>query len=131
MRRALIAFGLALLGTTLQAQLPELEKLPGSLTQIVMVPSSYRTVQVLAQDDDEMVTVPAFGHQVIVVFSTNSGCADFYFEMGSATCSVPTVDNTDGTASEHNPSALRLQSGDVFCLIAPTACKVHMRWARP
>jgi hypothetical protein len=93
----------------------------------VRAASSYVDVRVLSAGVAKSVTVPTFAADakalVVVVFSAN--CSDYYVNV-TGTAVEPTIDITDGSGSERNPSALQFYQGDTYSVLAPTACKVTL-----
>ncbi len=91
---------------------------------------TYVNDRVLATDTAETETVPTFdtsrsGYRVDAIYSAN--CADYYIRFGG-TAAAPSADVSDGTGSEHNPSALQFAQNDAFSIVSPTACKVSIAY---
>ena len=88
--------------------------------------SDYIDTAVLAAGVKEDFTVPTDAGKVIF-----ASTGDFYCRIGSAAvAAVPTVDITDGSASELNPTARRVVAGETISLIASAICKITMAFYR-
>lgn len=86
-------------------------------------PADYVNNYVLAANVAETVTVPS-GAQA-VSFSANG---DFYVNFNGGTAAVPSVDITNGTGSELNPSIRYIAGWSSFSIVAPATTVVVLAY---
>lgn len=126
-KTAILASLLALtLAPALHAAAPQPPRLNGYSVRGAPI---YVDARVLSAGVAKSVTAPTFpaepAARVTAIFSTN--CPDYYLASGR-TAAEPTVDVSDGTASERNPAALQFAQGDAYSMEAPTSCKVTITY---
>lgn len=94
----------------------------GAYSSNVRLAPTWIDARVLAVSTAESHTIPTGA--LWVVFSSNCN----FYANPNGTAAVPAADVTDGTGSELNPTAWRIEGLTSISLIAPTVCIITMSY---